>query len=93
MDNEPGLALCSRCEADLDSAGYPKWCKKCRAKYRREYVDLRAQMQETRGFAAGVSAMRAAVVTRFAHWPRAVFSGSEVVTQVQTMAGPGDTKS
>jgi hypothetical protein len=90
MPDAEVLELCSRCEADLDTTGYPKWCKKCRAKYRREYVSLRAQMQETRGFAAGVSAMRAAVEARFQHWPRAMFSGAEIASQVHVMPGPGD---
>ena len=82
--------FCSRCEADLDTNGYPKWCRKCRAKYRREYDSLKRQMSETRGFAAGCSAMRQAVRARFMHWPTAMISGSEVSAQVQTMPGPND---
>lgn len=56
---------CSRCENALDTNGFPKWCKKCRAAYKREYDSLKAQMTEQRGFSAGVSAMRDILATEF----------------------------
>ena len=49
---------CSRCEKPLDTTGYPKWCKACRAKNQREYQRTLKDMGESRGYAAGLSAMR-----------------------------------
>jgi hypothetical protein len=57
---------CSRCEGALDTTGAPAWCKKCRAAYQREYKRLVKDMSESRGFSAGVSALRDALVRQFA---------------------------
>lgn len=53
------------CGKPLDTAGYPLWCRKCQASYRRDYTAQKKQMAETRGFAAGCSAMRSALVMEF----------------------------
>jgi len=60
---------CSRCESDLDTDGYPLWCKACRAKYNREYRDLQRQMGDGRGFLAGVEAFRRAALEKLAAMP------------------------
>lgn len=82
-------AACSKCDKALDSSGFPHWCKKCRATYRREYDALRKEMSETRGYAAGLSAMREFIATNFAAYafPR-VFTGAEIAHIVRTCADP-----
>lgn len=82
-------ALCSKCENALDGVGFPHWCKKCRATYRREYEALRKEMAETRGYAAGVSAMREFVAANFEayRFPR-IFTGQEIAHIVRTCAEP-----
>jgi hypothetical protein len=68
---------CGRCESDLDTEGSPRWCKKCRAKYQREYQSLRKEMNESRGYAAGCSAMRDFMVGYFAQFGNVRLSGFE----------------
>ena len=79
---------CSRCEKDLDTTGYPKWCKACQAAYRREYRSLQGEMAETRGFAAGVSAMRDHLTNRFSRAPLASFTGAALVDWLRKEPGP-----
>jgi hypothetical protein len=76
-------AKCTRCEKDLDTTGYPRWCRACKGKYQREYNATRKEMHETRGFAAGASAFRAAVVARMRLFGSAHFSGAEVASMVE----------
>jgi hypothetical protein len=80
---------CSKCEKPLDTDGFPHWCKSCRARYKREYEALRKDMAETRGYAAGVSAMREFVASNFAAYalPR-MFSGAEIAHIVRTCSEP-----
>ena len=49
---------CSKCLSSLDTDGYPKWCKSCRAKYRREYEVTRDEMMRAAAFQDGVRATR-----------------------------------
>ena len=79
---------CSKCEKALDTEGYPKWCKACRAKYRREYEATKEEMNETRGYAAGCSAMRAFLAQYFMQWPNAHISGTEISAMVQKAGLP-----
>lgn len=79
---------CSRCEKHLDTNGYPKWCKACRAAYKREYESLRTQMGEGRGFAAGVSAMRDCVCTELDRLGFSNFEAREIRDFVRAMPGP-----
>lgn len=53
------------CGKPLDTTNYPLWCKACRAAHRRGYESTRDEMSETRGFAAGASAMQAALAAQF----------------------------
>ncbi len=69
---------CSKCEKALDTEGYPKWCKACRAKYRREYEATKEEMTETRGYAAGCSAMRDFMAGYFQQFGNVKLSGFEV---------------
>jgi hypothetical protein len=79
---------CSRCEQELDTEGSPRWCKKCRAKYQREYQALRKEMGESRGYAAGCSAMRAFLESYFAQFGNARISGFEASTMVRKAGVP-----
>lgn len=79
---------CSRCEKDLDTKGYPKWCKTCRNAYKREYESLRTQMGEGRGFAAGVTAMRRLLAAEFDKLGFGQFSAVEVRDLILQAPGP-----
>ena len=80
---------CSKCEETLDTTGYPKWCKKCRAANQREYSRTVKEMSETRGFAAGVSAAKAFVASEFDNAVRgAMISGHEAARLVRACKGP-----
>ncbi len=68
---------CSKCDKDLDTEGTPRWCKSCRAKYQREYQGLKKEMSETRGYAAGCSAMREFMVQYFQQFGNVKLSGIE----------------
>jgi hypothetical protein len=82
---------CSKCAGELDTAGYPLWCKKCRAANKREYEATKKEMQESRGYAAGVSAMRDYLVKQFAGFGGSGdFSGNDVAKMIQTCRGPFD---
>ena len=96
--NSPGMTLetkdktapvteddtaCSRCESPIDTTGSPPWCKKCRAKYQREYQTLRKQMSESRGYAAGVAAMRDAIAAEFDRMGRQTYSAFSLAQWVR----------
>jgi hypothetical protein len=83
---------CSKCEAVLDSEGYPKWCLACRAKNRREYEATKKEMNETRGFSAGSSAMRHAAAEYFKLFGNAKFSGIEIWSMLRSVPGPGEVR-
>lgn len=74
--NEDGL--CSKCGNELDTTGSPKWCKKCRAAYQREYQQTRQEMNAGHDFHAGAEAMRAAADAWFRQFARSTFTGLEV---------------
>ena len=86
MDNE--RMLCSRCEEILDTSGSPKWCRKCRAKYQREYQLLRMEMASSGGFIKGREAMRQIIVAEFDKLASGKFSGCEIADLVAQMPGP-----
>src|SRR5580700_1160341 len=84
-ENEAG----SKCTNELDTTGSPTWCKACRAKYQRQYQDLRKQLSETRGFCAGVSAAKDFIANEFEHAIRgAMISGHEAARLVRVCRGP-----
>ena len=77
------------CGKDVDAAGFPRWCKKCRATYQREWHALKGEMCETRGYASGVSSMRDFLAVNFEAYalPR-VFSGAEIGHIIRTCGEP-----
>lgn len=79
---------CSKCNATLDTEGYPKWCKVCRAKYRREYESVKGEMSENKGFAKGVEALRHVLVTEFLQQGSGKFSGYECADLISQAPGP-----
>lgn len=80
---------CSKCNSPLDTTGYPKWCKSCRAAHKREYEATKKEMQESRGFAAGQSAMRSYLVQQFARYgTQGAFTGYEIARMIQNCKGP-----
>ncbi len=79
---------CGRCESELDTEGSPRWCRKCRAKYQREYQGLRKEMGESRGYAAGCSAMRAFIADYFQQFGNVRLSGVEASIMVRKAGLP-----
>jgi hypothetical protein len=86
----PTPATCSKCDGALDTEGYPKWCKACRAKHRREYESTRKEMSESRGYAAGVSAMRLHLAGHFERLGAGSFAGYEIAALIRQARGPAD---
>lgn len=84
----PENTKCSKCSSELDTSGYPQWCKVCRAKYKREYDETKAKLTESRGYAAGISAMRAFLYTRFDRLGSGSFSGREIADIIARTPGP-----
>lgn len=76
------------CGSPLDHENYPRWCSQCRADYNREYRGLRDQMQNGKGFAAGVTAMREVLVSEFMAQGSVGFSGYEVAILINQAPGP-----
>jgi hypothetical protein len=58
MEATETAVVCTKCGANLDTEGYPKWCKSCRSKYRREYDATKETMIEQQAFARGARAMQ-----------------------------------
>ncbi len=83
---------CGKCTGALDTEGYPKWCKACRAKYhreyQREYLNSKKQMTESKSFAEGVTAMRVYLAENFRRYGAAGFTGSEIAQTILTVKGP-----
>lgn len=83
------MPICTKCESDLDTTGYPLWCKACRAKHKREYEATRKEMTESRGFAAGVTAMREYLAVNFRQYGTAgSFTGLEIAQTIMSVRGP-----
>lgn len=81
--------ICTRCEQPLDTTGTPQWCKQCRATYQREYNATKKQMQESRGYAAGIAAMRDYLAGKFREYGTAgSFTGIEVAHYIAQSHGP-----
>lgn len=69
---------CNKCSAPIDTTGYPKWCKACRAKYKREYTDTVEAMTAARAFNQGVDAFRETLAMEFARHGKAPLTGTQV---------------
>lgn len=87
---EPERAsACSKCESELDTIGFPLWCKSCRAKYKREYEATKKQMFESRGFAAGMTTMRHYLAQNFQQYGTAgSFTGAEIAAIIARVKDP-----
>lgn len=81
---------CSKCDSALDTEGYPRWCRKCRAKYRREYNEIRETLDETRSFSAGVEAMRNFLAERFSVYTIQSFNGPEIAHIIRSAQAPAN---
>jgi hypothetical protein len=79
---------CSKCDKKLDTEGTPRWCKKCRADYQREYQSLKKEMSETRGVAAGRSEMREFIANYFLSLGNAHLSAAEASFMVRKAGLP-----
>ncbi len=80
---------CSRCEKPLDSTGYPQWCMKCRAAYKKEYSRTQKDMTETRGFASGISACKEFLAQEFERRiAGSPLTGFDVARFIRTSHGP-----
>lgn len=83
---------CSRCEGELDTTGYPRWCKKCRATNQREYNRTIREMSETRGFAAGfaagAAAMRVKIVSHCQGLGSGRFPGAMLAGWIAKLSNP-----
>ncbi len=85
------VSTCSKCDKALDTTGYPLWCRSCRAANKREYENTRREMQESRGYAAGVTAMRHYLAENFRRYGTAgSFSGVEIAATIMQVRGPFD---
>jgi len=80
--------LCTKCGQARDTIGYPKWCKACRSTYKREYAELKEGMSETRGYSAGISAMRDCAAREFDRLGSGSFAAFEVAALIRQMPGP-----
>lgn len=79
---------CSKCGADRDTTGYPKWCKACRNKYQSEARESEDWRTERRGIIRGILAMREATANHFRQWGGRPFMGAEVAAIVAEIPGP-----
>ncbi len=79
---------CSKCEEALDTVGYPKWCKACRAKYKREYETVKIDLIAAKGFAQGVETAISMLSLEFARHGRAMLSGREVEFAIRNAPRP-----
>lgn len=78
------VPACSKCEEPLDTTGYPKWCKSCRAKHRREYEEVRKKLT----FGEGIAAMRELMADEFDRLGSGKFSGYECADLIRQAPGP-----
>ena len=76
------------CINALDTTGYPKWCKACRAAYKREERVLQEHRYKARGYAAGVKAMREYLVEQFTAARTIMWTGEQLASIVRGCPGP-----
>lgn len=83
------LDKCSQCKVnDLDTSGYPKWCKSCRARWQREQKVLKGNLAVMRGYARGVREMRELLALKFSELGSGSFNGLEIAHLISAFAGP-----
>jgi len=86
----PETALCSKCGENprADDDGTNPWCKPCRAKYQKEYQEGKLGRERSKGFAAGVEAMRNLLVDEFDKIGSGYFTGTETAVLIERAPGP-----
>ncbi len=83
------VQMCTKCgQNPRDTDSYPKWCKACRSAYKKEAAELRAAVSETRGFSAGISAMRDCLANEFERLGSGMFAAYEVADLIRQAPGP-----
>ncbi len=85
----PDEETCSLCDAQLDTTGYPLWCKSCRTLRKRALKEAHAQMATGKGFAAGAEQMRASQIAKLdemASW--ATLEVRDVITWIREFPAP-----
>ena len=87
---ETATEKCSNtgCTNVLDTNGYPKWCKACRATYKREERVLMEHRNKVRGFGAGVREMRSYLFEQFENCGSGSFTGYEIAQMIASCKGP-----
>ena len=89
MATDTASKKCTKCDGPLDTTSYPLWCLKCRAAHRREYEATKKEMSESRGFAAGMNAMREYLARNFRQYGSAgSFTGYEIADTILRAKGP-----
>lgn len=89
MENQAAIAeKCGRCEADLDTQGSPKWCKRCRTEYQKDHKATKEEMLAARSFAEGVEAMRHVLVRAFMKFSMVPIYGGECARHIGATAPP-----
>lgn len=85
-------AQCGKCGDALDTNGSPKWCKKCRNDYQREYKDKQYDEAKTEGYSAGFDAgvtdCRRYLLQQFTRFPLAQFTGMDIINYVRSFELP-----
>ncbi len=76
--------MCSKCKGGLDTEGYPRWCKGCRAKYQKDWK----QTREALTFGDGIAAMRELLANEFQNQGGGSFSGYEIRDLIMQAPGP-----
>lgn len=80
--------VCSKCGKELDTEGYPKWCRSCRTKYHGSYINMRTARGEQRGFTAGVEETKTILAQEFERLGSGSFSGYEIGKLIRQAPGP-----
>lgn len=80
---------CSLCDAELDTTGYPLWCKACRTSKKKALKEAHEQMATGKGFAAGAEQMRRAMVDQLAKLnPAALTNFNEIMLWIRDFPSP-----
>jgi hypothetical protein len=78
MGSPAEAAKCTKCSEELDTTGYPLWCRKCRAAHKREYEQTRKEMYTNQAFLTGARTMRQSLAVAFDGLGGGQFSGGEI---------------
>jgi hypothetical protein len=82
---------CAKCGNSCEPGSSRGWCKPCNAEYQRGYEKTKKEMTESRGYAAGVSAMRDYLIKNFAQYGSSGhFTGYEIADIIHRVKGPFD---